>query len=169
MLDRDSSVLLLGLGASMSMPLVMLVIPATRRTYKVRWAHAGRATVFGLSWLAVPLAIRTWNGLHRLLAAQELRGGWAGHLPGMIEMQQASTLSFVAIAVFLAWWWWRALGRGWGLPRSFAHALALVSIAVLAWLVVLAAFDALLATRIIALQPNFRGGYLPRVHIPWRR
>lgn len=140
----------LGVGfmGTVMMPLVLYLIPQTRRAYKVRLPHVMRGTVFSFSWLVVPLAIRSSNELNALGCAMNGLNP-VSILPGFLVSRGTGIAIVLAIALWLWWWWTRAIGRSWQIPHAGLHAAALVAIAMMVPMAVLAACDLELAGKLL--------------------
>lgn len=121
---RDPSYsFLLPLGASVLMPVVLLLLSRTRATSRVRAGHVLRAGVYGLAWVAawyLLWVLRTsvavfeeW--LSGGVSLRVLRARTAATLP-----VSARQLGMLALGIWCAWfgaYWWWALSRGLRLPR----------------------------------------------------
>lgn len=122
-LREPSYTFLLPLGASVLVPLVLLLLTRTRATARVRPVHVLRAGVYGLGWIGWWFV--AWVALTVAAAMAELFGvGLFSQFRGRFALPLPLTprqLGGVALLIWVAWfatfWWW-ALTRGLQLPRA---------------------------------------------------
>lgn len=118
----------LGLGLYASIALVIgaaafLLLPQTRRTYKVRLVHAGRAAAYGLCWTWLIVALVPWVAQgHQFIATSF----WFHDSLALANI--SLTLCAVALQII---WWWCAIARYMKLPHAPFVAVAVV---IIGWL-----------------------------------
>ncbi len=98
-------------------PLSLALVPATRKRSKVRWAHIGRVTAYGV---AVPFA--ALYGVIFLLAADLIMTLWFGPAPWVEFPLLVMGVAFIPLGLTL--WWLFAISRHLKMP----HALAITAI-----------------------------------------
>lgn len=135
---RDPSYsFLLPLGASLLMPIVLLLLSSARATSRVRIGHVLRAGVYGLGWIAWWYLL--WTSITLASFIDEwlsgggvslgvLRGRLAASLP--ISRRDLGLFALGAWAAWFALYWWWAIARGLRLPRA-AWVWALLMLAAL--------------------------------------
>ena len=122
------------LAMTIAFPAVFLSLPDTRRRANARWEHICRSFSFSLAWLAIPAARTTTQGVLWMLdnAGGVTTGGWPNNLAFEAWCAERWWASLALIALWLSWWWWRAVTRYLRLEQPFRHYLAMLVIALLA-------------------------------------
>lgn len=112
-------------AASVGWPLLLLVLPETRRRAKVRKVHVLRASVYGLAWLAVHLSLLLISALMGMLG-----GDWFVSLamrgPVIDFLEEASLWYGLFLAAWIGAWWWFVLAWGFQIQRPTLHWLVLL-------------------------------------------
>jgi hypothetical protein len=117
------------LAASLMIPVVLVLLPDTRRLAKIRAGHVLRGAAYGLAWMLPVLLLRDlcrvlsaiWNVEQ---SASPMRLMWR-RSPQMMHgaqpiVQLTHTLWFLWMLVLVLWimaWWWFALRVGWKVER----------------------------------------------------
>lgn len=128
------------------LPLLLLILPETRRRAKVRPAHVLRAGVYGQSWIFFHLLFLLSTAFDGLLAFDwDVSIGMSGPLLGWLDHFRVVYALF--LAGWIAAWWWFALARGFRIERPTLHWLVLMVAAVLG-LMIFALGDWDIATRL---------------------
>lgn len=124
-LREPSYSFLLPLGASLLMPIMLLLLSTSRATARVRVGHVLRAGVYGLGWIAWWYLLWTSITLASLIDEWLSGGGMSigvlrGRLAASLPISRRDLGLFVLgawAAWFAAYWWW-AIARGLRLPRA---------------------------------------------------
>lgn len=111
------------LAFSLAWPLLMILLPATRRLAKLKDEHVLRAAVFGLAWLAplslFRLARNTW-GIFTGIA--DLRYVPAPGMPPTYSPARLNDFAPEVVGILLlawiSWWWFMACTKGWRLRHA---------------------------------------------------
>lgn len=109
----------------------LLLLPSTRQLARVRAAHVLRAAIYGWSWVVVLAAFRmlrnAWTDLEIIATGATAQMGRLGGAPrvtlgGPMPIFLDAIPQWLLAAVLLSWvavWWYRALSRGWQVPRPW--------------------------------------------------
>jgi hypothetical protein len=125
------------IGQAVLVPLLLLLLPETRRRAKVRKAHILRAAVYGQGWLFFHLLLLLTSAvLGAATANWDTALAWRGPIARLLyEHRFAYTM---LLAAWIAAWWYFALAKGFCLRHATFHWLVLMFAAVLVLLIALA-------------------------------
>jgi len=108
----------------MMCPLVFVLLPASRKRAKVRWAHVGRVTAYGMSYMALGAIVVLVAGTGHLV---ELSPTWLERWLMVLER-----LALPAVCVGLLVWWGVAIHRYLRMEHALGVTLAVGLTAILA-------------------------------------
>ncbi len=119
---------ILGLmSQSLLFPVLLLVLPETRRRAKVRPMHIIRATVYGHAWIVcIPIT-------YLAMATEYFVGAVSNTWPHMINDFVMDYYPFIIllVAVWIGVWWWMVLKRCFDVAQPVFHWFVLMVPAVL--------------------------------------
>ncbi|MBC7772089.1 MAG: hypothetical protein H7210_06325 [Pyrinomonadaceae bacterium] len=123
------------MAVSLAFPLMLYILPDTRRIAKVRTIHLVRGFVYSLSWIAALSLFRAFSLVARLfdnpysLWTSPTRGWVWSYLPGEGTL---FTWRYYVLGLLFLWlsvWWLACIWRGLRLPRPLlTWALVLVAV-----------------------------------------
>lgn len=113
------------LATSALWPLLLLVLPETRRRAKVRKVHVLRASIYGFAYLAVHLALLLISAFMGMVV-----GDWYVSLamqgPVIDFLDQSGLVYALALFAWISIWWWFTLAKGFQIRRATLHWLVLL-------------------------------------------
>jgi hypothetical protein len=127
----DWSPVFLGIfGQAFAVPILLLMLPVTRRRCKIRKIHVLRAAVYGQSWVFFHfLLLLITAALGAITADWDLALGMSGPITNF--MYEHRLIYALFIAGWIATWWWCALAIGFRMPHATRHWFGLMVAAVL--------------------------------------
>lgn len=123
-------------------PIVLFLLPVTRKRAKVRVVHLVRATIYSFAWL-VPLAMVRCVDLTMGAARQTWlvqTGSAASYYNGVLPLGWANRWALWIMVILLFWigsWWWFVIGRGLKLQQPRLTWFVLMVIASLVAVIIL--------------------------------
>ncbi len=155
-------------GAAMSLgfPIMLLILPATRRRLRIRTGHLLRASIFGLAWLVIPAMH------HAIVSVSFIVGDLTGSAGGGGQLFLVSSefdwpLWVWIIGVWIGLWWLCALWRGLRFSQPLFHwillsvPVAIVAVAALAFVLDPLAISALFDLELFRDAPGYGVDFTP--------
>ena len=130
--DAWNGVVLVGLLATLAIPLFMMLVSGTLKRAKVKRRHVLRATIYSFAWLIVPAAMRLTHGMLYAATGDDYfdKGGAIGAV-----VQAVREAQWIPIGIIMGWllaWWHLAIRRGWQVRQPLWHTVLLLLLASLA-------------------------------------
>lgn len=138
---------------SLTLPGMLVCLPQTRARAKVHMRHIARATTYGMGWLVVLAGLRLiseignwWVTLTTTIPPPAGIPAITWFMGAQMNMFQTTVwdrvMSYqaavaVIVGLWLAWWWWIALRRGFRIAQPFAVWLSMLVPSVLITVAVL--------------------------------
>ncbi|MFO0856821.1 MAG: hypothetical protein U0640_05615 [Phycisphaerales bacterium] len=132
-----------GFVCSLGFALMMSVLPDTRANAKVRTAHVGRAMVYSITWLCVPLLLgivtATLDGMYSAMSTQAAPSPTAiGFMDGIgevVDFLQSQYTRFLLVGATVIWcytYWWCVLRMWWRMREALvAYVACAVPVAIM--------------------------------------
>jgi len=121
-------------GQALAVPILLLMLPVTRRRCKIRKVHVFRAAVYGQSWVFFHLLLLLVSAALGVIDADwYLALGMTGPITNF--MYEYRLVYALILASWIATWWWCALAIGFRMPEATRHWLVLMVAAVLILLI----------------------------------
>ncbi len=130
LLTQWSPIFLGIIGQAVAVPLMLLILPETRRRAKVRKVHVLRAAVYGQGWIFFHLLFLLVVAAFGVINADwDMALGLSGPVVNLFyEYGLAYSL---ALAIWVAAWWWFTLAVGFRMEHPTRHWLVLMIVAIL--------------------------------------
>ncbi len=120
LVDEWGPVLLGLFAAGIGWPVLLLILPETRRRAKVRWQHLLRAGVYGLAWVSVHIALLVVMAVQGLLLGDwDVSLGMSGSVVDLLY--EWWPLYGLTLTAWMSAWWWFAMARGFQIERATLH------------------------------------------------
>lgn len=144
--DRLSPGIAAALGATAAAPVMLMLLPQTRRLARVRPGHVLRAGVYSLAWTAGAWVLSILDAAANLAGALTnlVADSWVWTLTtGDIEsgLEGVPVVWMAMLGLWWCAWWWSAIRHGLRLPEPRAAWLAVVTPSLLVSAIVLAYAD----------------------------
>jgi hypothetical protein len=117
-------------GQAVAVPILLLLLPVTRRRCKIRKVHVLRAAVYGQSWVFFHLLLLLISALIGAIDADwDLALAMSGPINDFLYEYRLGYALFMGS--WIATWWWCVLAIGFHMPRATRHWLVLMVAAIL--------------------------------------
>lgn len=125
------------LGQAVCVPVLLMLLPVTRKRAKIRKAHVLRAAVYGQAWFACHLCVLLLTAvLGAIMTDYDIAIGWDG--PVLAGLEELAFIWGLLLAMWIAVWWWCVLRLGFRMPQATRHWLVLMFAALLVFAIGLA-------------------------------
>ena len=158
---------LVGAALSLGFPIMLMLLPATRKRLRIRPGHLLRASVFGFAWLAIPPTLRALESLSYIYT--ELTGSRGGPAQLFPVTNDADWPLWVwVISAWIAIWWLSVHWRGLRFPAPLFHwallttPVAIFAVAILAFALDPLAINALIDLDMLRDAPSYGGEFTPK-------
>ncbi len=124
---------------SFSLPIMLMLLPQTRKLAKIQRSHVFRAWAYSMSWVAVLALLRfadqAWAVGITTFSKPPPSGIYGAGWPWSNPYREPVILPFLAehsfltalvISVWLAWWWRTTVGRGFRVDRPTIVLIAML-------------------------------------------
>jgi hypothetical protein len=130
LLTQWSPIFLGIVGQAVAVPLLLLILPETRRRAKVRKVHVLRAAVYGQGWIFFHLLFLLVMAAFGVINADwDMALGMSG--PVINILYEHALAYSLAMASWVAVWWWFTLAVGFRMQHPTRHWLVLMIAALL--------------------------------------
>lgn len=122
--DRVSAVIAVTLGAWCMYPLMLCVLPATRKEAKVRTMHVARATVYSLGVISILESLRVLEAVRTVVMGKVPMPRYGTRGVGEFDLNMGNGVNagaFPIMFIMLVWlsaWWYCAIGMGFKIRRA---------------------------------------------------